>query len=120
MAVLLAEQSVYSTVLDENGHRASKPKFQKGLSKKSKLPGGTGPSLEIAPDSKSMLKAKKTHAIARGGRRGSNDPTLDPIYVRDCAKIDEEAADEGLYSLVQSGICRREVLARIYGNKLSS
>ncbi|KAF8950950.1 hypothetical protein BDZ97DRAFT_1891098 [Flammula alnicola] len=61
----------------------------------------------------SSRKARRNHAIARGGKRGSNDPGLDAILIRDCPAIDEEAEDEGLYSLVQSGVCRRSVLTQI-------
>ncbi|KAF8808257.1 hypothetical protein BYT27DRAFT_7049518, partial [Phlegmacium glaucopus] len=57
------------------------------------------------------------HAIARGGKRGSNDPKHDVILILDCPAIDEEADDEGLYSFVQSGTCRRMVLTQIYNNK---
>jgi hypothetical protein len=72
------------------------------------------------PQSNEDSKARKNYTIARGGQRGSNNPALDAILIRDCPAIDEEAEDEGVYSLVQSGICRRFVLMRIYGNKTPS
>jgi len=113
LAVLLAEQSVYSTILNENGNKPAKSKFKKGEKRKV-------PAVVNQPQSNEDSKARKNYAIARGGQRGSNNPALDVILINDCPAIDEEADDEGLYSLVQSGICRRLVLTRIYGNKTPS
>ncbi|KAF8961576.1 P-loop containing nucleoside triphosphate hydrolase protein [Flammula alnicola] len=112
LAVLLAEQSVYGTMLNEHGNRPMKSKFKKGDKRRGHASAGVSQT-QANKDS----KARKTHAIARGGKRGSNDLKDDAILIRDCPAIDEEAEDEGLYSLVQSGLCRRSVLTRIYDNK---
>ncbi|KDR71310.1 hypothetical protein GALMADRAFT_1345788 [Galerina marginata CBS 339.88] len=109
LAVLLAEQSVYSTMLNEHGNKPAKSKFKKGEKRK-------GAAASNKQQTNEDSKARKNYAIARGGQRGSNDPTHDAILVRDHPAIDDKAEDEGLYSLIQSGVCRRSVLTRIYGN----
>lgn len=65
------------------------------------------------PSRNSRRARSEKYAIARGGQRGSSNPAFDVILIHDCPAIDEEAEDEGVYSLVQSGICRRLVLMRI-------
>ncbi|KAF8952572.1 P-loop containing nucleoside triphosphate hydrolase protein [Flammula alnicola] len=110
LAVLLAEQSVYSTILNENGNKPTKSKFKKGEKRKA-----SAAVNQQRPNEDS--KTRKNYSRARGGQRGSNDPALDAILIRDCPAIDKEAEDEGLYSWVQSGVCWRSVLTQIYGNK---
>jgi superfamily II DNA/RNA helicase len=114
MAVLLAEPSAYSTVLNEHGTKPATAKSAKGVKKGTKVNG------KARPTPTQETKAKKDYAICRGGKRGSADGNHDAILVRDCTPIDEEAADEGLLSLVQAGTCRRMILAKIYNNAILS
>lgn len=110
LAVLLAEQSVYSTVLNEHGVKPPKTKLKKGERAKKPLEQGQQSTRE-------ETKAKRAYAITRGGQRGSSDRQHDSVLVVDCPVIDEEAEDEGLFSLVQSGTCRRLVLTQVYKNQ---
>ena len=54
----------------------------------------------LDPEVHMLLKAKRAYAIMRGGQRGSSDRQHDSVLVVDCPVIDEEAEDEGLFSLV--------------------
>ncbi|KAF8061542.1 P-loop containing nucleoside triphosphate hydrolase protein [Lyophyllum atratum] len=111
LAVLLAEPSVYSTVLNEHGGR-SKPKPQ---AKRGKPTNAT--LVLVDKVTAEETKAKRNYAIARGVKRGGADKKHDAVLVRDCPPIDPEAEDEGLVSLVQSGTCRRAILTKVYNNK---
>lgn len=108
LAVLLVEPSVYSTVLDEHG---SKPVGGKKSAKS-----GKACSIKHKPPTSEESKAKKTYAEQRGLKRGSQGGKHDAILVQDCPPIDGEATDEGLYSLVQAGTCRRSILSIVFGN----
>lgn len=111
LAVLLVEPSVYSTVLDEHGGNPTAS--QKGTKKK---PANKKPGAPTAEQS----KAKKKYAENRGLKRGSRDGKHDAVLVPDCPPIDHESTDEGLYSLVQAGTCRRRILSIVYGNTSDS
>lgn len=54
---------------------------------------------------------------ARGARRGGADGKHDAILVRHEPRLDVNRGDEGLHTLVQTGVCRRAVLTKIYNNK---
>jgi hypothetical protein len=97
--VLLAEPSAYTTMLDERGAKVvSRKKGKKNLQERANS------------------KAKKDYGVTRI-LRGLTDGQHDAILVKDCSAIDEESADEGLYTFVQSGTCRRWILTCIYRNK---
>lgn len=115
LVVLLAEQSVYSTILDEHGRRPAKFKFQKG--KKSPKNKPTAPNRQQSATE--ATKARKVYSILRGSQRGSTDKTKDVIHSPDRAALNKEAEDEGLYTLVQAGSCRRQILTEVYKNKSS-
>lgn len=100
--------SEYSTILNEHG---GKPMKDGGKGGKGQMGRGQGKK-QAAED----IKAKKNHAVCRGAKRGSVDGKHDAVLVRDSSPIDEEAADEGLLSLVQAGTCRRETLTQVFKN----
>jgi hypothetical protein len=60
------------------------------------------------------------YAKSRGIDRGAAGGKHDAIPVADTPPLDPEAANEGLYVLVQSGTCRRAILTTIYRNKPAS
>jgi superfamily II DNA helicase RecQ len=98
LAVLLVEKSVYEadlTRLDE----ASSGKKKKSVRQSSTYP-----------------KAPKGYALRHGVQRGSFDGLSDENLLKEDVVLDLNSLDEGLYSLVQTGLCRRKVLAAIYGN----
>ncbi|KAF8153775.1 P-loop containing nucleoside triphosphate hydrolase protein [Crassisporium funariophilum] len=103
LAILLAEPSAYTTILDEHGRRI----VSKNKGKEAKKPN--------SPD-QGTSKGKRGYGIVHGSRRGSVTGKHDAVLLRDCPAIDQEAADEGLLSFVQSGTCRRQVLKKIYNN----
>ena len=98
LAVLLVEKSVYEadlTRLDE----ASSDNKKKRVRQSSTYP-----------------KAPQGYAIQHGVLRGLFDGLNDEILLKEHAPLDTKSLDEGLYTLVQTGLCRRKVLTLIYGN----
>jgi hypothetical protein len=61
-------------------------------------------------------KAPKGYAIRHGVLRGSFDGLGDENILEEHVPLDMKSLDEGLYTLVQTGLCRRKVLTLIYGN----
>jgi len=109
LAVLLAELSAYSTVLNEHGGRLKpKPQVRRGKNTKVTL-------VPVEKVTGEEMKAKRNYAIAQGVKRGGADKN-NTVVIHDCPPIDAEAEDEGLLSLVQSGTCRRAVLTKVYAN----
>jgi superfamily II DNA/RNA helicase len=107
LAVLLVEQSAYTVQVEKDVASevaAGKP-----------AKGGKG----AKKNSKTELKGKqrKEFAEARGSRRGDASGQHDTIILKEQPPIDEDAMDEGLFVLVQTGICRRKVLTEVFGNK---
>jgi hypothetical protein len=100
--VLLAESSAYTTMLDEHGAKV--------------VSGGKGKKGKNSQE-RANTKAKKDYGVARGSLRGSTGGQHDAILVKDSSAIDQESANEGLYTFVQSGTCRRRILTHIYQNK---
>lgn len=112
LAVLLAEQSAFQVDLDDMGkvqETTTSAKSSKGGRKKGK--GRTH------KQKKAKGKGGKKHGEARGSRRGARDGLHDAIFVREQPRIDPEGLDEGLYALVQTGRCRRNVITQVYNNK---
>ncbi|KAF4613504.1 hypothetical protein D9613_007563 [Agrocybe pediades] len=63
-------------------------------------------------------KAPKGYAVKHGVQRGAHDGLADEHPGSMVAvPLDSQSPDEGLYSLVQTGKCRREVLTEIYSNE---
>ncbi|KAF5330105.1 hypothetical protein D9758_018274 [Tetrapyrgos nigripes] len=63
-------------------------------------------------------KAKDQYAQSCGVLRGACGGSSDAVVERRERKLDVESENEGLYTLVQTGICRRQVLARIFDQDL--
>ena len=100
--MLLAEPTAYTTMLDEHGAKVvSGRKGKQGRNSQEHM----------------NTKAKKDYGVARGSLRGSAGGQHDTILLKDCPAIDQESVDEGLYTFVQSGTCRRRILSHIYQNK---
>ena len=102
LAVLLVEKSVYEADLSclESAFEGKKSKKGKGVRQSSMYP-----------------KATKQYAISRGLLRGAyGGGTCDEILKRDEIALDRESMDEGLYTLVQTGKCRRKVLTTVFNN----
>ncbi|KAH7907966.1 P-loop containing nucleoside triphosphate hydrolase protein [Hygrophoropsis aurantiaca] len=89
IAVLLVEQSAFEVDLLEVN-------FQSDKEKKGKAKG----------------KGK-----AYGQTKGSSEGLHDTIFVAEQPRLDPNADNEGLHVLVQTGICRRQVLTEIYKNQ---
>lgn len=99
LAVLLIEKSVYEadlTKLDEalSGHK------RKSVRQSSTYP-----------------KALKGYMIRHNVQRGSFGGLSDENLSKD-VPLDTKSLDEGLYTLAQTGLCRRKVLTLIYGNDI--
>ncbi|KAH6899240.1 P-loop containing nucleoside triphosphate hydrolase protein, partial [Coprinopsis sp. MPI-PUGE-AT-0042] len=107
LAVLLVQPSVYEADLfkwaelakDEKGSEKEKKKKKKSIRQSTTYP-----------------KAPKGYSKQRGVERGSvgDDWVEDVAFRREEVPLDVASTNEGLYSLVQSGTCRRKVLAQIY------
>lgn len=85
--MLLAEPTVYTMMLDEHGAKVVSGRKGK--------------------DSQEHMNttAKKDYGVTRGSLCGSTGGQHDAILVKDCPATDQESADEGLYTFVQSGTC---------------
>ena len=103
LAVLLVEKSIYEadlSRLESAFEVGKKSKKNKGVRQSSTYP-----------------KATKQYAISRGLLRGAyGGGKCDEILKRDEVMLDCESMDEGLYTLVQTGKCRRKVLTTVFGN----
>jgi hypothetical protein len=67
-----------------------------------------------------MTKAqRRAYAISRGQKRGHRGSKSDAVPSRSQPQLDLDASDEGLAVFVQTGLCRRKVLALIYANAAS-
>ncbi|KAJ7590265.1 P-loop containing nucleoside triphosphate hydrolase protein [Mycena floridula] len=102
LAVLLVEKSVYEIDIVAQLSVSQ----EKSTSKKGKK--GTGKTKKA--------KAGKDYAEAHGASRGSYNGKQDAILTKIEPPLDMNSIDEGLYVLVQTGICRWKVLTKIYGN----
>ena len=125
LAILLVEQASYSVDISEDVREAEAgakglPRQRKAQNKKRGK--GKAPRAAEQPktNAKAEAKARKQGAEARGSKRGMRDGKNDNIFVKEQPIIDTESMDEGLYTLVQTGLCRRKVLTEIYGNKPAS
>ena len=99
LAVLLVEKSVYEADLMRLDESLISEKKRKGISQSSTYP-----------------KAPKGYAIRHGVLHGSFDGLSDENILEEDVPLDRKSLDEGLYTLVQTGLCRRKVLTLIYGN----
>ncbi|KIJ91905.1 hypothetical protein K443DRAFT_135401 [Laccaria amethystina LaAM-08-1] len=98
LAVLLVEKSVYEADL---------MKLDEALSDNKK---------KQVRQSSTYPKAPKGYAIRHGIQHGSFDGFCDENLLKEDVLLDRKSLDEGLYSLVQSGMCRQRVLTTIYRN----
>lgn len=110
LAVLLVEKSAYDTDLlahfDSLGLNSDVAGSKEGKKRKR----GVREAVTYPKAS------NKEYAVSRGVQRGGPDPTKDATGNRDDIPVDMLALDEGLYTLVQTGKCRRLVLTRVYRN----
>ncbi|KAE9385324.1 P-loop containing nucleoside triphosphate hydrolase protein [Gymnopus androsaceus JB14] len=107
LAILLVEKSAYAEDLNALKDLVEEPAKKSGKKKK---PGG-------AAQKKVSAKEKKKYAEIHGVNRGSHGGKKDHIYLKVEPVIDENLSNEGLFVLVQTGICRRQVLTKIFQNK---
>lgn len=77
--------------------------------------------------SSSYSKSKdKQYAVNRGVLRGTFGgatdafPTISSHDSSDDVPLDSGSIDEGLYTLVQTRVCRRQILTKIYKNQIAS
>ncbi|KAE9387374.1 P-loop containing nucleoside triphosphate hydrolase protein [Gymnopus androsaceus JB14] len=108
LAVLLVEKSAYA---EELGALQELLEDTAKKSGKKKKPGGA------AAQKKTSAKDKRQYAEIHGVNRGSYRGKKDHVYLKSEPPIDETALNEGLFVLVQTGICRRQVLTKIFKNK---
>ncbi|KAF9556931.1 P-loop containing nucleoside triphosphate hydrolase protein [Agrocybe pediades] len=100
IAVLLVEKTVFDADLSNISESNAKNITQKGVQQSTAYP-----------------KAPKGYAIKHGVQRGSHHGKSDENHNRQPVPLDAASPDEGLYTLAQTGGCRREVLTQIYENK---
>ncbi|KAJ7660438.1 P-loop containing nucleoside triphosphate hydrolase protein [Mycena rosella] len=108
VAILLVEPTAYTIDLTES---LEKEQGRRGRKK--------APAKEKESDTEKRKKGqeKKAYAKSRGINCGAAGGKHDEVLVRDTPPLDPEAANEGLYVLIQAGTCRRAILTRIFGNK---
>ena len=105
LAVLLVEKAVYeadlSQLVEEEPARVNSSKSKsKGVRQSTTYP-----------------KAPKGYSVQHGVLRGGHNGQSDEIQLKMGVTLDRASLDEGLYSLVQTGKCRREVLTAVYHNE---
>ncbi|EGN93326.1 hypothetical protein SERLA73DRAFT_156505 [Serpula lacrymans var. lacrymans S7.3] len=66
---------------------------------------------------KQKKKTGKVHAQSQGSKQGAHGDLHDFILVKDEPVLDYATKDEGLLAFIQTGLCRRAVLTKVYGNK---
>ena len=106
MAVLLAEKTVYEADLK---------KYTESDKDESKE--GRGSKSRGVRQSTAYPKATKVYAEERGVLRGGFDEEKDKSGDGEDIPLDHLSIDEGLYTFVQTGGCRRRVLTAIYKNQ---
>ena len=99
LAVLLVEKSVYEADLMKLDEALLSEKRKKSISQSS-----------------TYLKAPKGYAIWHGVLHGSFDGLSNEIQLEEHVLLDMKSLDEGLYTLIQTGLCQQRVLTLIYGN----
>lgn len=101
LAVLLVEKSVYEADISQLESEGTKKKKKTGVRRSATYP-----------------KANKQYAIAHGLLRGAyGGGACDDNILNVDVQLDHTSPDEGLYTLVQTGGCRRQVLTAVYKNK---
>ncbi len=103
---MLVEKSAYAE--DLNALQELVEDVAKKAAKKKK-PGGS--------KKKGTAKEKRVHAEARGLRRGWSGAEYDAVLAKTEPQRVENADNEGLFVLVQTGVCRRQVLTKIFKNE---
>ncbi|EFI28041.1 ATP-dependent DNA helicase RecQ [Coprinopsis cinerea okayama7 len=107
LAVLLVEKSVYEADLEAYLKDGTPTQVQESSKKRKKT----------VRQSTDYPKATKEYANEHGALRGRHDPSDDNKFAKKDVPLDRDSIDEGLYTLVQTGTCRRAVLTKIFGNQ---
>ncbi|KAF5342587.1 hypothetical protein D9611_001979 [Ephemerocybe angulata] len=114
LAVLLVEKSVYEADLPAylESSDVSRELENGGKKKKSRKSKVREASTYPKP------KSPKEYAELRGALRGGHDKANDSTGNGEDIPLDLLAIDEGLYSFVQTGGCRRGVLTQVFRNEV--
>ncbi|EGO01827.1 hypothetical protein SERLA73DRAFT_150908 [Serpula lacrymans var. lacrymans S7.3] len=100
LAILLAERSAYKE--DLTARAKSDEKETRGSAK----------------CKEKRERRGKLHAQSRGCLRGAYGGLHDAILVQDEPELDLNAKDEGLHVFLQTGMCCRQILMKVYGNDI--
>jgi superfamily II DNA/RNA helicase len=109
LAVLLVERSAYEVDL-------------KALDEEAEAQSVEGKKAAGKTKGKGTKKTKggKTYADAAGVNRGTYGGQSDTIFARVEPSAGFKGKDEGLYVLVQTSLCRRKVLHKVYDNRTTT
>jgi hypothetical protein len=105
--VMIQSEPVLQCFLSKSLYEADLMKLDEALSDNKK---------KQVRQSSTYPKAPKGYAIRHGVQHGSFDGFCDENLLKEDVLLDRKSLDEGLYSLVQSGMCRQRVLTTIYRN----
>ncbi|KAI0041358.1 P-loop containing nucleoside triphosphate hydrolase protein, partial [Auriscalpium vulgare] len=64
-------------------------------------------------------KRGREYAALHGQLRGSMDAQHDAVEVRDEPRLVDDAPGEGLYAFIQTTVCRRDILVKVFENDRS-
>jgi superfamily II DNA/RNA helicase len=114
IAVLLVEKTTYEADLFKlvEGNADEQGKLKRKLT--------------VRQSSSYSRSKDKQYAVDRGVLRGTFGGATDAFPVSSSPNsnvdvpLDSGSIDEGLHTLVQTRVCRRQVLTRIYGNQIAS
>ena len=99
-------------LVEKSAYEADLSKLQQAVSEEE------GKKKKKVRQSSTYPKASKEYVIRHGVRRGGSSGEFDGDILESNVPLDSDSADEGQYSLVQSGTCRRGILTSIYRNKI--
>jgi hypothetical protein len=114
LAVLLVEKTAFetnptATVPDKPAVNGQGSRGQRGRR-------GQGRGRGAGRGSGRGAKRGASYAVLHGQKRGTRTGTHDTVTVQDEPPLSDEAPAEGLFVFIQTTVCRRRVLEKIFKN----
>jgi hypothetical protein len=117
LAVLLVEKTAFET--NPTATVPDKPAVNAhGRGQRGRRGQGRGRGAGRGPGRGSGRGAKRgaSYAVLHGQKRGTRSGTHDTVTVQDEPPLSDEAPAEGLFVFIQTTVCRRRVLEKIFKN----
>ena len=113
LAILLVEKTAFET-----NPMATPEKVATTSAKGNTLPRGSqrGPGRGRGMGRGRGSKRGTSYAILHGQKRGARGGAHDTVTIRDEPALSDDAPAEGLFVLIQTTVCHRKVLEKIFAN----